>query len=336
MRRIVAIAALIALLVPVAVMAGGQGEDEGPISIKLSHDLPEDTPQHAGSVRFKELVEERSGGRLEVQVFPAGQLGSDIETVELMQTGSIEASLVPTAKLSGFDATLQIADLPFLFPSKEVTYCVLDSEVGLSLLSGLEDIGLKGLAFWESGFKQLTASFDISGPDAYDGKKIRVMESPILIEQFRAMGANAIPIDFAEVYNALQQGVVDGQENPLVSITKMRFFEVQDYMAISNHGYLAYAFLFAKSFWDGLDADLQQIIQEAAIEAAAYERQLTADMEQGFIDTIRESGTTIIELTDAEREAFQEATKPVHDMFADQIGRDVLDAVYAKIEECGG
>ena len=164
MKKLAIIFCIIGLFIPsMAAIAPAQ------VAIQLSHDLPEDTPQHLGSLKFKELVESKSGGKMTVDVFPAGQLGSDIETVELMQVGSIQASLVPTAKLSGFDATLQIADLPFLFPSKEVCYCVLDSEVGDQLLTGLEKIGLKGVAFWESGFKQLTANKPIRRPEAYQG-----------------------------------------------------------------------------------------------------------------------------------------------------------------------
>ena len=327
MKKLLMLVCILGLIIP-ATMTAAQ------VTIQLSHDLPEDTPQHMGSLKFKEIVESNSGGEIQVEVFPAGQLGSDIETVELMQVGSIQASLVPTAKLSGFDPTLQIADLPFLFPSKEVCYCVLDSDVGDRLLSGLENIGLYGAAFWESGFKQLTADKPIRRPEDYKGLKIRVMESPILIEQFKAMGANAIPINFSEVYNALQQGVVDGQENPLVSITKMRFYEVQDYMTLSYHGYLGYAFLFSKIFWDELSPEQQTLLKNAAVEAAQYERQLTADMENGFIQTIKESGTEVIELTDEERKAFEDATKSVHEKFADSIGQENLDMVYAKIKEC--
>lgn len=331
-RTVVAVLALMLIATGFAFASGSQ-EGEGPITMQLGHDLPEDTPQHEGSLRFKELVEERSEGRIEVNVYPAGQLGSDIETTELMQNGAVEAGLIPTAKLSGFDKTLQIVDLPFLFPSREATYYVLDSEVGLDLLSGLEDQNLKGLAFWESGFKQLTADFPITSPENFDGQKIRVMESPILIEQFEALGANAVPIDFAEVYNALQQGVVDGQENPLVSIVNMKFHEVQDYMAISNHGYLAYAFLVSQDFWNDLPEELQSIVQETALEAAQYERELTLEMEEGFIETIEESGTEVIRFDDEQREAFEEATRPVHQQFADEIGEDTLQAVYDKIEE---
>ena len=327
MKKLFTVICILGLLVP-STMASAQ------LTIQLSHDLTEDTPQHLGALKFKEIVENTSGGDIQIEIFPAGQLGSDIETVELMQVGSIQASLVPTAKLSGFDPALQIVDLPFLFPSKDACYCALDSDVGDALLAGLEDIGLHGVAFWESGFKQLTADKPIRRPEDYEGLKIRVMESPILIEQFKAMGANAIPINFSEVYNALQQGVVDGQENPLVSITKMRFYEVQDYMTLSYHGYLGYAFLFSKLFWDELSPEQQTLLKDAAVESAHYERQLTAEMEDGFIQTIKDSGTEVIELTDEERKAFEAATKSVHEKFADSIGQENLDMVYKKIQEC--
>lgn len=301
--------------------------------VKLSHDLSEDTPQHEGALMFKKIVEEKTDGKVKIQIFPSGQLGHDVETVELMQMGSIQASLVPTAKLSGFSSAMQICDLPFLFSSREATYYVLDSEVGMDLMGELRKIGLEGVAFWESGFKQLTANKPISTPEDYKGLKIRVMESPILIEQFKAMDANATPIAFAETYNALQQGVVDGQENPLVSIVRMRFYEVQKYLTVSNHGYLAYAFLFSKDFFDGLPAEYQKVIREAAIEAAKFERDLTVKMEEGFLKTIRESGTTVVVLNDEQRAAFVKATRPVHDKFADKVGRELLEAVYAKDKE---
>ena len=316
------------------VMMSVAGAAAEPVTIQLSHDLPAETPQHLGSLKFKEIVESKSGGNITVEIFPEGELGSDIETVKLLQMDIIQASLVPTAKLSSFAPTLQMVDLPFLFPSKEACYCTLDSDVGETLLSGLEEIGLQGVAFWESGFKQFTANKAIRQPEDYEGLKIRVMQSPILIEQFTAMGADAVTISFSEVYNALQQDVVDGQENPLVSITKMKFYDVQSHMTLSYHGYLAYAFLFSKMFWDGLEPDQQRMIKEAALEAARYEREQTSEMEDGFLKTIMNSGTEIIRLTLEERSAFEGATRTVHNKFADSIGKDTLKLVYAKIKEC--
>ena len=250
-----------------------------------------------------------------------------------MQSGAIQASLVPTAKLSGFDPSLQLIDLPFLFPNREITHKVLDSDLSNDLFKPLENIGLKGLAFWESGFKQITANKEIRKPEDFKGLKVRVMESPLLIEQYRTLGANPVPIDFAEVYNALQQGVVDGQENPLVSITKMRFYEVQSHMMMTNHGYLGYALLFSKAFWDKLSPGHQEIISKAALEAAQLERQEVANREDGYIKIIEDSGTIVVRFTEEELKEFAKAMKPVHEKFADIIGRDLLQKAYDMIEE---
>ncbi|SDK94500.1 TRAP transporter substrate-binding protein [Natronincola ferrireducens] len=338
MKRRISLILVFALVLTLAVgcgtsePAGGQGGQEK-IVIRLGHDLLEDTHQHYGALEFKKMVEEKTDGRIEVQVFPAGQLGTDIEIAEMMQSNAVEAGLVPTAKLSGFHAPLQLIDLPFLFPSREITYKLLDSELADDLFQPMEKIGLKGLAFWESGFKQFTANKEIRKPSDFEGLQIRVMESPLLIAQYRALGANPIPIDFSETYNALQQGVADGQENPLVSIAAMRFYEVQSHMTLSNHGYLAYALLFSNSFWDRLSPEDQEILQTAAREAGVLERQEAIRREEGFIETIESSGTTVIRLSDEEMAAFSEAMKPVHEEFADVIGRDLLQKAYDLIEE---
>jgi len=331
---------LVALLSVGLILAGcgggkesGENENQDQIVIKLHHDLNEGTPQDLGANKFKEMVEEQTDGRVKIEIYPANQLGDDVEVIDMLKTGAVQSALIPTAKISGFAPALQLPDLPFLFPNKEACYKVLDSEIGTELLSGLEDIGIKGTAFWESGFKQFTANKPIHSPADFKGLKIRVMESPVIIEQFKSMGANPIPIAFTETYNALQQGVVDGQENPLVSIVNMKLFEVQDYVVLSNHAYLGYAFLFSKSFFDGLPDDIQQILTDASRECAQYERQLTAEKEDELIQTIKDGGTEVYTLTDAEKEVFAEVTKPVHKKFEDVIGKDILDKTYKMIEE---
>lgn len=308
------------------------GESAEPIIVKFSHDLQQGTPQDIGAAEFKRIVEEQTDGRYEIQIFPSGQLGTDIESAEMMQTNTIQAGLVPTAKLSGFSPTVQLIDLPFLFPTREITYEVLDSEIIDEMFAPLEDSNLIGTAVWESGFKQMTANKEIRKPQDFEGLKVRVMESPLLIEQYSTLGANPVPIDFAEVYNALQQNVVDAQENPLVSITKMRFYEVQSHMMLSNHGYLGYAFLFSKGFWESMSEEDQAIFKAASREAATLEREETVSQEEGFLEEIRESGTTIVEWTPEEMEAFSEAMKPVHAHFAESIGEELLEKTYDMIE----
>jgi C4-dicarboxylate-binding protein DctP len=301
--------------------------------IKFHHDLPEESAQHRGAEKFKELVEARSDGAYTVEIYANNALGNDVEVAQQMQFGAVHAAPIPTAKLSNFNPSLQLIDLPFLFPSVETTYEVLDSPtVGGQILDGLSEAGFVGAAFWESGFKQLTCNHPVTDPSDYEGRSVRVMESPLLIAQFETMGATAIPIAFTEVYSALQQGVVECQENPIVSINSMKFYEVQDYMMISNHGYLGTAFIFSKVWFDQQPAESQEMLIEAAREAGDYQRAQSAADAEMLLSQIEAAGTTeIIELTPEQLEVFAEAMKPVHEEFADKIGRDLLEAAYGEI-----
>jgi len=302
-------------------------------NMKFGHDMPEDSAQHVAALKYAEVVRERTKGQVEIKVFPAQQLGTDPEMVQQAQMGTLEIVLPPTAKIGGFSASLQLADLPFLFPTKEICYQVLDGPVGDKLLAMLEAKGLKGLSFWESGFKQITANKPIRKPEDFAGMKVRVMESPLLIAQYKQVKANPIPIDFAETYNALQQGVVEAQENPLVSIVNMKFYEVQKHTMLSNHGFLGYAFLVSKKVWDRLPADIQKVMRDTARELAPFERAETARREAGYIERIRKGGSQVIELTAAELAAFEKAFLPVHQQFASKIGEDLLKEAYTHIEK---
>jgi C4-dicarboxylate-binding protein DctP len=210
---------------------------------------------------------------------------------------------------------------------------VLDGPVGDKLLALLDAKGLKGVSFWESGFKQMTANKAIRKPEDFAGMKVRVMESPLLIAQYKQVKANPVPIDFAETYNALQQGVVDAQENPLVSIVNMKFYEVQKYTMLSNHGFLGYAFLFSKKVYDGLPADIQKVMRDTARELASFERQDTARREAGYIERIKKGGSQVVVLTPQELQGFAKAFQPVHQQFAKTIGEDLLKETYAHIEK---
>lgn len=304
--------------------------------MKFHHDLPEDSAQHVAAERLAELIAERTEGGVEMRIFPNNQLADDVQAAQQMQFGAIEAAIIPTAKLSGFEPAMQLPDLPFLFPTPEIAHQFLDSEVGDQLLAKLDDQGLVGVTFWESGFKQFTCNNPVESPEDFSGKQVRVMESPMLVEQFRSMGASAVPIAFSETYNALQQGVVDCQENPLVSIVNMRFYEVQSDVIISNHAYLGYAFMYSKRWLESLDEETQQILIDAAKEVSAFQREETARRDVAYLESIGNSSATLSELPDENRGAFEEATRPVHDMFRDEIGADLMDATYAKIDELRG
>ena len=301
--------------------------------MKFHHDLPEDSAQHAAALKFKAAVESRTNGDIEVKLFPSNALGNDVEATQQMQLGAIQGGIIPTAKLSSFVKSMQLVDLPFIFPSPKVAHEVLDGDAGKKLLATLDKVGLKGLTFWESGFKQFTCDHPIKSPADFDGHKVRVMQSPIIMEQFKALGANPVPIAFTETYSALQQKVVECQENPLVSITKMKFYEVQSDVVISNHAYLAYAFVVSKRWFDDLSSANQKIVSDAAVEFTAFQREDTARREAGYLETIKKSGTNINTLTPDQLNEFQKATRSVHDRFADDIGRDLLSAFYKDIEK---
>jgi len=303
------------------------------MELKFHHDLPEDSAQHLAAEKFKAAVESKTNGEIMVKLFPSNALGNDVEATQQMQFGAIQGGIIPTAKLSNFVPSLQLIDLPFLFPSPAVTHKVLDSKTGDRLLATLDKSGLKGVTFWESGFKQFTCNHPIEKPSDFKGYKVRVMQSPIIMEQFKSLGANPVPISFGETYNALQQNVVECQENPLVSITKMKFYEVQSNMIISNHAYLGYAFVYSKKWFDGLKPEYQKILVEEAKAVTGFEREETARREAGYVKTIKESGTTVTQLTPAQLVKFQEATRPVHKQFAKDIGQDLLDAFYQEIEK---
>jgi C4-dicarboxylate-binding protein DctP len=327
LQRVSVLVLVFGLLVPSGAMGAAKW------NMKFGHDMPEDSAQHVAALKYAELVKERTKGQVEVKVFPAQQLGTDPEMVQQAQMGTLEIVLPPTAKISGFAAQLQLADLPFLFPSKEICYQVLDGPVGDKLLALLDAKGLKGVSFWESGFKQITANKAIRKPEDFAGMKVRVMESPLLIAQYKQVKANPVPIDFAETYNALQQGVVDAQENPLVSIVNMKFYEVQKYTMLSNHGFLGYAFLFSKKVYDGLPADIQKTMRDTARELASFERQDTARREAGYIERIQKGGSQVVTLTPQELQGFAKAFQPVHQQFAKTIGEDLLNEAYAHIEK---
>ncbi len=297
--------------------------------------LTDKSPQYQALLKFKELVEERTAGAFEVKLFPNSALGDDVEAAQQIQTGAIHAAPMPSAALSNFNPSLQLIDLPFLFPSREVTYEVLDSEeVGGLMLANLEKSGFVGASVWENGFKQMTCNHPVRQPSDFEGRKVRVMQSPLLIAQFEAVGAAAIPIAFPELYTALQQGVVECQENPLVTISVMRFFEVQDYLTLSNHGYLGSPFIFSKIWFDQLDEATREVLLTSAREAGQVSRELAAKRDVEIVAEIKAAGTTeIIELSDEERDAFAAAMRPVHEQFADRIGRELLDAANAKIKE---
>lgn len=310
----------------------GQKTSSEVIEISFGHGFMPDTPHHRAAIKFKEEVEEATNGRVVVNVFPSGQLGSAREMFEGLQMGTQEITLVPTARISGFASELQLFDLPFLFPDREIGYEIMDGEVGTELLNKLSSQKVIGVAFYEDGYKHFTANKAINSVKDFQGVKFRTMESPIIVEQFKALGAIPVPIDFGELYNSLQLGVVDGQENPLVTIESQKFYEVQSHLILSEHAYLAHVLLFSESWFNGLPEDIQNILYEKGREIAKWQRQAVQEEEEKYLETIREYGTTIIELTDEQKEEMKEATRSVYQIYTDEFGSEILDKVFQEIE----
>ncbi len=296
--------------------------------LKFGHDYLPDSPHDHAALEFKRIVEEKTGGNVKVEVYPAGQLGTGREMIEGMQLGIVQGVALPSSNFAGFNMSISIPDLPFLFSSPEKCHEVLDGPIGNELLSVLENHKMVGAAWWESGFKCFTANFPITSPDDFIGKKIRVMPSPILIAQFEAYGANGIPIDFAELYNALQQGVVDGEENPIATIYSRKFYEVQDYITLSNHGFLGYIVAFSKDWLEGLPEEYQNIIISTAQELSPIQRAEVARLVvEKYLPEIIAFGTKIIEFTADQRAAFEEKAKPVYEVMnrlLDEDGKKLL------------
>lgn len=312
---------------------GGSDEIAEVIEINYGHGFMPETPHHKAAIKFKEEVEAETDGRVEVNLFPSGQLGSAREMFEGLQMGTQEIALVPTARISGFAPELQLFDLPFLFPSRDIAYDLMDGEVGDELLSVLDSQQIKGVAFYEDGFKHFTANKETSSPDDFNGVKFRTMESPIIMEQFKALGANPVPIDFGELYNSLQLGVVEGQENPLVTIENMKFYEVQDYLMLSEHAYLGHVLIFGNDWYESLPEDIQTILYEKGREIAKWQRQAVQDEEVNYLKTIEDSGTKVVKLTEEQRQTLKEVTLPVHDEYIKLFGDDLLNKVYDEIEK---
>lgn len=298
-------------------------------NFKLAHVLTADQPSALAAERVAREVAEKSGGRLEIQILPAGQLGSDVEIIEQIQLNTVQIGFPPTAKLGNFEPRMQLFDLPYIFPSRKALEAVLDGDIGTDLLASLDKQGLKGICYWGSGYKQITTSVrPITRVGDLQDIKMRTMQSPLIIGQYRAWGANPIPISFGETYNALQQGVAEAQENSLVTIDKMKFYEVQKYLTVSNHAYLAYAVIVNDKAWNKLPADLQKILADALKAGRDWSRDETERQNGALLAKFRKS-LQVHELSAEAQAEFVERSRAVHAQFAEVLTQELLDRTYA-------
>lgn len=304
-------------------------------TIKVGIGLTEDHPQAQSVRKFAELLKERSGGKLVVKLFPGGTLGNDVTMISALQGGTLEMTVPDTSTLVNIDGLqpFGLINLPFLLQSGSQADTLLDGPFGEKLMAKLPDKGLVGLGFWENGFRQVTNSrHAIQTAADFSGLKLRVIQNPLFIETFSALGASAQPMPFPEVYTALETGVVDGQENPLATILASKFYEVQDYAVLSNHIYSVWALLMGKKFWDKLSPDEQQLIVAAAKEATAFERETIRAYSDKAKEQLESGGMEITTLPEAEVAKLREMTKPVWDQFTKQFGEAEAQEMMAALK----
>ncbi|MDI1238942.1 MAG: TRAP transporter substrate-binding protein [Polaromonas sp.] len=300
---------------------------QAPIVIKFSHVVAEQTPKGQGALKFKELAEKKLPGKVQVQVFPSSQLFGDAKELEALLLGDVQFIAPSLSKFDRYTKKIQVFDLPFLFDDIEAVDRFQSGPQGKALLEAMKGRGLLGLGYWHNGMKQLSTNKDkLVRPDDVKGLKFRIQASDVLEAQFRALGANPQKMAFAEVYQALQTGVVDGQENTWSNIYSQKFHEVQKTIAETNHGVIDYMVVTNVKWWDGLPADVRKGLTEAMTEATAYANKLALDINEADRKKIADAGKAKIQkLSKDDVAAWRKSMEPVWKKFEGDIGRDLID-----------
>jgi tripartite ATP-independent transporter DctP family solute receptor len=325
---------LVILLLAVIVMfAFSASSGDAKTIIKYGHVGPPIHGQHKGALAFAKYVAEKTNGEIEVQVFPLGQLGGERSMAEQVQAGTLHMTAVTTAVLSNFVPQLAVFDLPFIYPNRETAYKALaDKDVQKKFFALCEPKGFVAIGYTENEFRDVTNSKrPIRKPEDLKGLKIRTIESPLYLDTFKTYGANPVPLPFPEIYNALQQKVIDGQDNPLFTSVLMKFIEVNKFATMTHHMLTECYTIVNKKFWDGLKPEQQKIFREAAEVQIQVNRQANAQDFAGAIEKAKNQGVKVEELTTAEREAFKKASKPVYDKYRSIIGPEYYDFYMKKI-----
>jgi len=314
----------LALSLPLAAQAA-------PIVIKFSHVVANDTPKGQAANYFKKLAEERTKGRVKVEVYPNSQLYKDKEEMEALQMGAVQMLAPSLAKFAPLGLKeFEVFDLPFIFDDYAELHKVTQGPVGAKLLKKLETRGLMGLAYWDNGFKVMSANKPLKAVTDMKGLKMRIQNSKVLDSQMRSVGAIPQMLAFSEVYQALQTGVVDGTENPPSNLYTQKMHEVQKYVTVSNHGYLGYAVLVNKKFWMGLPADIRTALESAMKDATVYANSVAKKDNDEALAAVKKSGRSqIIYLTAQERAAWKKAMDKTHKDNMGRIGADIVNEVYA-------
>ncbi len=307
---------------------------QAPIVIKFSHVVAVETPKGSAANHFKKLAEERTKGRVKVEVYPNSQLYKDKEELEALQLGAVQMLAPSLAKFGPLGAReFEVFDLPYIFDDYAELHKVTQGPIGQALLKKLDSKGILGLAYWDNGFKVMSANKALRMPEDFKGLKMRIQSSKTLDAQMRALGANPQVMAFSEVYQALQTGVVDGTENPPSNLFTQKMFEVQKFVTVSNHGYLGYALIVNKKFWDGLPADIRTILEGAVKDATKFGNDAAKKDNDDAMEAVRKSGKSkIITLTPQQKAAWKKALVKVHAERESSIGKELIQSIYKQTD----
>jgi C4-dicarboxylate-binding protein DctP len=311
-------------------LAFGVAQAQQPIILKFSHVVAEATPKGKGALKFKQLAESRTKGRVKVEVYPNSQLFKDGEEMQMLQLGNVQVLAPSVSKFGPLGVReFEVFDLPYIFDDEKDLHNVTQGRIGQQLFKKLDSKGIVGLAYWDNGFKQMSSNKPLKTPADFRGQKIRIQSSKILDAQMRALGATPQVMAFSEVYQALQTGVVDGQENTWSNIYTQRFNEVQKYITVSNHGVIEYAVIVNKKFWDGLPADIRTILEGAMKDATQYANDIAKQENDEALEKIKAAGKSqILTLTPEEKMAWKKAELKVHRENEATIGKELIQEIY--------
>lgn len=317
---------LAALVAGIAVFAGSASAST---TLRFGYEAPRSDTQHAAAKKFNDLLKEKTKGEIKLSLFPDSTLGNAQTMISAVRGGTIDLEMSGSPNFSGLVPKLNVIDIPFIFQNREHAYAVLDGEIGQGLLKELEAQGLKGLAFWEVGFRSFTNSkHPVKTPDDIKGLKVRTNQNPMYIQAFSILGANPVPMPLSELYTALETRAVDAQEHPVGIVWSAKLYEVQKHLSLTNHGYTPLIVVMNKAKFDGLSPELQTALVEAAKEAGAYQRQLNLENEKGIIEKMQKADIEVIDTVDTK--PFKAAIESeVRKAFIEKNGDDLVKQIDA-------
>jgi len=328
-RRAGLVVAAVALVSALPLAA--QAQDIKERTLKFTFSVAKDSPLGQGAYRFAELVSQKSGGKIKVDVFPAGVLGGATQDLAGLRGGTIDFSSMATGLLSGVNKEFMVFDFPFLFNNAQEAIAVVDGPVGTGMMNKLQQHGLVGLGMWELGFRNMTNSKrPITRPEDIEGLKMRVFPSPIYLDLVKALGANPVPLNFPELYGALESKAVDGQENPLAIIETSKFPEVQKYLSLTKHVYTAMPVLMSKKTWDAMSETERRIIVASEKEARTVERRISQEQEAKMLEMLRKQ-MQVSEIAPAQMARLRQKVQPVIDKYSKEVGGTVVSEVNAEL-----